>query len=111
MFDPDWRNPVVSNASKPLPVEPRTFLTASTQGMFPGPANLVPKGAHSIHITQHRKVVLMSNNYRPEPTPYIGNRLVHPPLDLCADLTTLCCQSPAGRLPQNNIVALLNLSR
>jgi hypothetical protein len=79
--------------------------------MLPGPASLISKGVHSIHIAQYGKVVLMSNHYRSEPAPYISDRLVHPPLDLFADLPTLCCRSPAGRLPQNNIVALLNLVR
>jgi hypothetical protein len=73
--------------------------------MFPGVANLIPKGVHSIHIAQHSKVVLMSANYRPEPTPNIFDRLMHSPLYLFTDIATLRCQPLASRLSQNNIVA------
>ena len=63
MFDPNWRNPVVPDASKPLPVEPLAFLTTSTQGVLPSLTDFTPKGMHGIHIAQLGKVVLVSDHY------------------------------------------------
>jgi hypothetical protein len=84
---------VVPDASKPLPVEPLTFLAAAAQGIFPGLGHFIPKGVHSIHIAQHSKVVLMTDNHRPKPTANIGDRLMHPPLYLFTDIATLRCYS------------------
>ena len=50
--------------------------------MFPSLADFIPKGMDSIHITQHRKIVLVSNDYGSEPAPHLRNRIVHPLSDL-----------------------------
>ena len=73
--------------------------------MFPSLDEFIPKGMDSIHITQHRKIVPVSNDYGSEPAPHLRNRIVHPLSDLTPDITTLCCQSLSYCLAQYDKIA------
>jgi len=56
-------------------------------------------------ITQHRKIVLVSNDYWSEPTSHLRNRIMHSFSDLTPDITTLCCQSLSHCLAQYDKIA------